>query len=168
MAIACRLRNIPLIYDILDNYELRYRWPRPIYALIQGADRMIARWAKVIIVPDENRIIGGIANERDKITVVYICAPDYGTPRYPDFAQPFVVYAMGFLGKRRGIGLLLEAARALPDIQFILAGNFLEHDIKETALGIRNVRYAGYVPWEAATELAWQSDVVFAVFRSDL
>ncbi len=164
VALACRWRGLPFVYDVLDNYELRYGWPAVIRALICRTDAMIARWASTIVVPDENRIVGGIATQRQKIIVIYVCPPDYGIPKERDVDQPFTVYAMGFLGKRRGVGLLLDAAEALPQIRFILAGNFQEQDLNERTQALSNVRYAGYIPWQEATELAWESDVVFAFY----
>jgi glycosyltransferase involved in cell wall biosynthesis len=164
VAIACRLRRIPFVYDIFDNFELRYGWPRLVKALIARVDRAIARRAAVVLVQDENRIIGGIAAEREKVVVIEPCAPDYGKPRYPASGEPFTVYAMGFLGLRRGVGMLLDAAEALPDVRFLLAGNFVEGALKERAERLPNVRSAGYVSWTQATELAWESDVVFAFF----
>ena len=164
VALACRLRGVLFVYHVLDNFELRYRWPVVIKGLICSLDRMIARWASAIIVLDENRIVGAIASQKEKITVIHVCPPDYGLPRYPDPEQPFTIYAMGFLGRRRGIGLLLDAATALPDIRFLLAGNFLERDLAEKAQSLSNVRYVGYVRWSEATELGWESDIVFAFF----
>src|SRR5262249_44946134 len=164
VALACRLRRLPLIYDVFDNYELRYRWPEPVRQCIAWIDGWVVRGSAAVIVQDENRIVGGIAAAPEKVTPIYPCPPDYGRPRYTDGREPFSVYAMGFLGTRRGLGLLLESAKALPPVRFLLAGNIHEPGLKSLGTSLPNVRYSGYLSWEAATELAWESDLVFAFF----
>jgi len=164
VGLACRLRRLPFIYDVFDNYELRYHWPRLVRKCIAWMDRRLIHWAAAVIVPDENRIAGAVAAERAKVKVVYPCPPDSGLLRHPDESAPFTVHAGGFLGLCRGLGLLLDAAEALPDLRFILNGNIREQVINDRVLRLPNVRYEGYLRWDKAVQLASECDIEFAFF----
>ena len=66
VALACRFRRIPFIYDVFDSFE-RSRWPAPVKPLIARIDAAIARSAALMVVLDENRISGGISGQSDTV-----------------------------------------------------------------------------------------------------
>jgi glycosyltransferase involved in cell wall biosynthesis len=82
--------------------------------------------------------------------------------------RPVVAYA-GVIGYNQGLGDLLEGARALPGVDFVLAGDGPElPSLKKKAgeLGVNNVSFAGYLGREKLLELYRQSDVLIAYVRS--
>lgn len=83
--------------------------------------------------------------------------------------RPVVAYA-GLIGYNQGLGVLLEAARMLPDIDFVLAGDgpelpLLKKEAREHR--VDNVSFRGYLDREKLLELYRQSDVLIAHVRSN-
>jgi colanic acid biosynthesis glycosyl transferase WcaI len=82
--------------------------------------------------------------------------------------RPIVVYA-GLIGYNQGLGVLVEAARTLPDVEFALAGDGPELPLlkkKARELGVGNVTFRGYLSREALLELYRESDILIAHVRS--
>lgn len=82
--------------------------------------------------------------------------------------RPIVVYA-GLIGYNQGLGVLVEAARTLPDVEFALAGDGPELPLlkkKARELSVRNVTFRGYVDSEELLELYRESDILIAHVRS--
>jgi len=82
--------------------------------------------------------------------------------------RPVVTYA-GLIGYNQGLGVVLEAARMLPDIDFVLAGDGPELPLlkkKARELGVDNVSFRGYISRQKLLELYRQSDVLIAHVRN--
>ena len=82
--------------------------------------------------------------------------------------RPVVAYA-GLIGYNQNLGVLLETARMLADVDFVLAGDgpelpLLKRRAKELALN--NVSFSGYLNREGLLELYRQSDALIAHVRS--
>ena len=58
--------------------------------------------------------------------------------------RPTVTYA-GRVTMEKGLGLMLEMARALPDVQFVIVGSEGEGEVERQAAALDNVRV---VPWQ--------------------
>jgi glycosyltransferase involved in cell wall biosynthesis len=85
-----------------------------------------------------------------------------------DKRHPIVAYA-GLIGYNQGLGVLVEAARTLPDVEFALAGDGPELPLlkkKARDLGVGNVTFRGYLSREGLLELYRESDVLIAHVRS--
>lgn len=82
--------------------------------------------------------------------------------------RPTVVYA-GLIGYNQGLGVLLEAARTLPDVDFVLAGDGPELPLlkgKAKTLRVDNVTFPGFLNREGLLKLYGRSDIVIAHARS--
>jgi colanic acid biosynthesis glycosyl transferase WcaI len=83
-------------------------------------------------------------------------------------SRPIVAYA-GLIGYNQGLGILVEAARTLPDVEFALAGDGPELPLlkkKARELGVGNVTFRGYLSREGLLELYRESDILIAHVRS--
>ncbi|MDR3683511.1 MAG: glycosyltransferase family 4 protein [Geothrix sp.] len=69
--------------------------------------------------------------------------------------QKTVVYT-GRINHKKGLNLVIEAAKALPDILFLLVGSYGDGPIEKMARDVANVRI---VPWQTAETLG---DYIFA------
>lgn len=81
---------------------------------------------------------------------------------------PLVTYA-GVIGYNQGLGVLLEVARALPHVDFALAGDGPElHLLEKEAgeLGLLNISFRGYLNREELMKLYRESDILIAHARS--
>src|SRR5215213_1058620 len=82
--------------------------------------------------------------------------------------RPVVAYA-GLIGYNQDLGVLLEAARMLPDTAFILAGDGPELALlkkKAGELALDNVSFSGYLSRDELIDLYRRSNVLFAHVRS--
>jgi colanic acid biosynthesis glycosyl transferase WcaI len=82
--------------------------------------------------------------------------------------HPIVSY-VGLIGYNQGLGVLVEAARTLPDVEFALAGDGPELPLlkkKARELGVGNVTFRGYLDGEELLELYRESDILIAHVRS--
>src|ERR1035441_3073417 len=81
VAIGLRARNVPFLYDIQDNFELRHPFPAPVRWGIRKADNWIIGRSACTIVVGEERIVGDMARHRSKIAVIQNCPPDVPPPK---------------------------------------------------------------------------------------
>ena len=73
--------------------------------------------------------------------------------------EPVVLYA-GNVGYSQSVWLLLDAARAMPHVTFLVNGEGVARDaLVAAADGLANVRFAGYVPEERLPELLATGDI---------
>jgi colanic acid biosynthesis glycosyl transferase WcaI len=83
-------------------------------------------------------------------------------------AEPVVLYA-GNIGYSQSVGLLLDAARELPRVTFLVNGEGVGREaLVAAADGLTNVRFAGYVPEHRLAELLATGDVHTVPLRRGL
>jgi glycosyltransferase involved in cell wall biosynthesis len=183
LAVA-RARNARFVWDVRDvtwGYAKDVAGPSPTMAfaahvleryilytlrradLVVGASRGITRLlveagvgsAKTITVP--NGISTDLLGDIMRRTAVKV-----------ENRRPVVAYA-GLIGHIQGLEILVEAARMVPGIDFVLAGDgpelpLLERKARE--LGVDNVSFKGYLDRQQLLELYRRSDVLVAHVRS--
>jgi glycosyltransferase involved in cell wall biosynthesis len=167
LAIAARWRKIPLVYDVLDNFELRHHWPWPLLPLIRAAEAFTCRTAGTIVVTDQNRIVGTLGKFAEKVIVINGCPPDRAGQLEPQPArdpESLRVAFVGFLAKQRGLGFLIAAAKALQHIEFVLIGRLMEPSLAEELGSLSNVRQLGAVDWESCIVELARTDVMCAFY----
>lgn len=164
-AVAFRLRRIPYIYDIQDNYDQRHKWPFLIKETIRFLDMWVIKHAQLVIVTDQNRVTLRMRQYSEKILVMPNCPPDIPLPeKKPKTEKSLSIYAFGRLAANRGIDLLLDAAGRVCGAEIIMAGVFVEEWLKQKSLSTRNVRYYGWLPMEEALKLGSEADVIFSFY----
>jgi glycosyltransferase involved in cell wall biosynthesis len=167
MAMANLVTQVPFIYNIRDNYAMRSSVAPGLARIVSSVDRWIIRRAVKVIVPDESRITETDERLREKFVVIRNCAPDVKPPAILADRRPFTVYAMGYVRRSRGIGLLLEAACRLSGVRILLAGNVDEVDLRSQIEKDPNVDFRGFLPVEEALKLCYESDVIFTFYAPD-
>jgi len=70
-----------------------------------------------------------------------------------------VVYT-GRINHKKGLHLVIEAARKLPDIQFVLVGSYGEGPIETLAKSIPNIRIVPWQPADALAQYVFAADVL--------
>jgi len=168
MAVANLLTGVPYIYNIRDNFAMRKSTPKKLALLIQKLDDWVISRAYKVIIPDENRITGNDPLVRKKFVIVRNCAIDVSASVPACLpSRPFTIYAMGYLTGDRGIGILLEAARRLPMIRVLLAGNLYDKMLKDRIEQAENAQYLGLLPPEEALKYCFESDLIFTYYSPD-
>jgi len=158
--VAGRSRRLAFAARVLERYML-YTLRRA--DLVIGASRGITG----VLVE------GGVETGRaitvpNGISTDLLDAIVQGTAGEVENRRPVVTYA-GVIGYNQNLGVLLEAARMLPDIDFVLAGDGPELPLlkkKAGELGLGNVWFRGYLNREKLLGLYRQSDVLIAHVRS--
>jgi len=83
-------------------------------------------------------------------------------------AEPVVLYA-GNVGFSQDLDLVVEAARRMPDITFLVNGDgSARAELQQAAAAIPNVRFAGYKPIERLPEVLATGDVHVVPLRAGL
>ena len=82
--------------------------------------------------------------------------------------EPVVLYA-GNVGFSQSLDLVIEAARRLPDVTFVINGDGAAREsLEATAAGLDNVRFAGYQPIERLAEVLATGDVHVVPLKAGL
>ncbi|MBS0273126.1 MAG: glycosyltransferase family 4 protein [Proteobacteria bacterium] len=74
-------------------------------------------------------------------------------------ATKTVVYT-GRINRKKGLSLILEAAKRLPDILFILVGSYGDGPIETVAKDIPNIRIVPWQPEEAVSRYVFAADIL--------
>jgi colanic acid biosynthesis glycosyl transferase WcaI len=83
-------------------------------------------------------------------------------------AEPVVLYA-GNVGFSQSFDLILAAARALPNVTFVInGGGAMRAELEADAAGLANVRFEGFVPPDRLGELLATGDLHVVPLRSGL
>jgi len=163
-AVAAKTRGIPLIYDIRDNYLLRHNWPQPVARILRFLEDWTVRVAEQIIVVDENRIVGSLADHRDKILVLNNCPEDVGPPPSDAGDDHCTILSTGLLTKDRGIAFLLDAVEALPEMRLLLAGRVPSQGLLARIQNHPQVQFLGWVSQEQSWQLGWRAQAMFSCY----
>ena len=165
VAIGLRLRRVPFLYDIQDNFELRHSFPPPVGRAIQELNNWVIKHSSRTIVVGEERIVGEMAGYRSKIAVIPNCPPDVPPPAEIIKNNEHLTLAfVGRIAEPRGIRLLLEACRRLPWLRVLMAGEIEGTDLGHALRACPQLELHGYMPQENALELVHRSDLSFAFY----
>jgi colanic acid biosynthesis glycosyl transferase WcaI len=82
--------------------------------------------------------------------------------------QMVVMYA-GNVGFSQSLGLLLHAAREMPEVVFVINGDgSARAELEQQASGLTNVRFSGYQPRERISEVLATGDIHVVPLRAGL
>jgi glycosyltransferase involved in cell wall biosynthesis len=184
LAVA-RIRNAAFVWDVRDitwGYARDVAGPSPVMTF---ATRMLEKYIiyalrRADLVIGASRGISSVVVEGGVIPAKTITVPNgistdllgaivQGMAGKVENRRPVVAYA-GVIGYNQNLGVLLGAARLLPDTDFVLAGDGPELPLlrkRAGELGLGNVRFRGYLKRERLLELYRQSDILIAHVRSN-
>jgi glycosyltransferase involved in cell wall biosynthesis len=86
----------------------------------------------------------------------------------PKNAPPVVTYA-GVIGYNQDLSSLVDVARRLPQVEFVLAGDGPELPLlkrRAAELGVKNLSFRGYLSREKLLQVYAESDILFAQTRN--
>ncbi|MFF0467965.1 glycosyltransferase family 4 protein [Micromonospora zamorensis] len=174
--VVATLRRVPFVLEVRDL------WPRVLvemgalsetsvaYRVLERLAQFLYRRADrvVIMAPGVRAAIEAKGVAPEKIAFIPNAAdPDDFVPsegrdelrRRYGFTRRTAVYA-GAHGPANGLELLLAAAKAVPEIDVVLAGSGVEKPrLQAKALGIRNVRFLDPVPKSEIPDLLHAADI---------
>jgi putative colanic acid biosynthesis glycosyltransferase WcaI len=177
----------PLVFNIQDVFpdaavQTGAITDRRIIAVASWLERSSYRLADAVTVLSDDlraNVVGKVPDRRaatvhtipNFVDTTRIVPGDRMTPYRRELgigAEPVVLYA-GNIGYSQSVGLLLEAARELPRVTFLVNGEGVGRDALVVAAdGLENVRFAGYVPDDRLGELLATGDVHTVPLRRGL
>jgi colanic acid biosynthesis glycosyl transferase WcaI len=179
----------PLVFNIQDVFpDAAVRTgaltDRRLIRLAEWLERVSYRKARAITVLSDDLAanvrakIEGISTVADKVRVIpnfvdteAIRPADRMTPYRTELRigdEPVVLYA-GNVGFSQSLELVLAAARALPDVTFVINGDgAARRGLERQARGLANVRFAGYQPVERLSEVLATGDVHVVALKAGL
>ncbi len=73
--------------------------------------------------------------------------------------RPTVTYA-GRVTMKKGLGLMLDMARSLPEVQFVIVGSEGDGPVERKAAALSNVRVVSWQPFDEMTPYLYAADVL--------
>ncbi|MFM9086449.1 MAG: glycosyltransferase family 4 protein [Acidimicrobiia bacterium] len=185
--IGALVRRCPLVFNVQDVFPdaaiatgaVR---SRALITAARGLERAtyLASDAVVVLSDDLARNVGAklAPSRRSRVHVipnfVDTAAIGPGPRRTPYRAalgigdEPVVMYA-GNVGFSQGLEMLVEAARALPGVAFVIHGAGAARDaLRESARGVPNVRFGDYQPADRLAEVLATADLHVVTLRRGL
>lgn len=141
--------KVKYIYDIHDDFSLRYNFLKIIKRTISWLDFKIKCRAFKVIHVDENRV-----RERDNnFEIIYNSQEDYyegqEMPKITKIVKEFAF--TGLIGYTRGVESVFEFAKNNDDVKFIVAGKVIDN-YGHSFVQLPNVEFLGYVTQEVLFE----------------
>lgn len=163
-AIVSRIWQVPFVYDIRDNFLIRHRWPQLIRSMLRHIDNWVMKEASIIVVVDENRIMGSLEQFKDKVIILYNCPRDIGEPPTRSDQHALSILVTGHISESRGINVLLDSLEHLSFMEVIMAGHIYEENIRTRVKHDPRIKYLGWVDQERVWSLGWESDVMYSCY----
>jgi glycosyltransferase involved in cell wall biosynthesis len=153
----------PTLYDVTDDWLLAPASPREIDRL-RGLDALALRLSQEVVVCSP--ALASSRGARREVTLVPngVDAEHFRRPRPRPEDLPdarFAVYVGTLNEARLDVELVVELARALPDLSVVLVGpDALARESRRTLAAQPNVRLVGSRPYEAIPGYLQHADVV--------
>ncbi|MDP5133592.1 MAG: glycosyltransferase [Paraglaciecola sp.] len=155
--------KITYVYDIHDDFSMRYRFPVFINDLIRRIDSKIKNRALKVIHVDENRIRAGDDNFEIIYNTPMDIYSDYQLERPPLDSKKFAV--TGLLSESRGLDSIYQLARNNSKFQFIVAGTFLNSEkLVQSFLNLSNVEYLGSIDQKVLFSKIADAGYIFSLY----
>jgi glycosyltransferase involved in cell wall biosynthesis len=181
LAWSKRARFVWDVRDVTWNYAKEVRRFSPVMTVgLRALERymlFVLRQADLLVgaTPGITRLLitSGFAPEKaitvpNGVSEAVLAVADTAASGDTRPTRPKIVYA-GLIGYNQGIGVLLNVAEALPEADFVLAGEGPELPLLKAQVrksGITNVSFRGYLSRENLMEVYSESDILFAKVRS--
>lgn len=153
--------KVKYIYDIHDDFSLRYNFPKSIKKIISWLDARVKSRAFKVIHVDENRVRKGDSN----YTIIYNSQQDYyqnkTIPPINNIVKEFAF--TGLIGRTRGVASVYEFAKNNEDVIFVVAGKAIDND-GEKFIKLSNVNYLGYVSQDVLFEKIKNCIGIFSLY----
>lgn len=141
--LVSHFRKVTYVYDIWDEFAISHKFPSKVVNCLKKIDKRIRKKSAFYIHVDEKRLS---SIESDNYIIVYNSPYDiYGNAIHEvKYENAFAV--TGWLNNIRGLDSIYKFASSNPQIQFVVAGEFIDSTIKDKYLALKNVQYYHFMP----------------------
>lgn len=185
--LASRLRRCPLIFNIQDVFpdaavETGAITNTRIIAIARWLERVSYERSDVVVVLSNDLKDNVAAKVRDRHKHKVVVIPNFVdaeriTPH--DRLTPFrrelgigdetVVMYAGNVGYSQSLEMLIEAARKMPNVTFVINGDgSAREELEHKSQGVSNLKFSGYQPRERVPEVLATADIHVVPLRAGL
>lgn len=154
----------PVAFDLLDDWTIHFAF-QGVSQEVDRAYRALFDHATVVTANAEGTV--ELARRFGRDDVVFL--PNGCDPERFDSSStaqgPLTVGYVGKIGKRLDLELIVRAARALPDIEFVFAGPVLDSEYRRPMEEQTNIKMLGDVHYEGVPDLLRSFDVGWVPHR---
>lgn len=163
-AFPVRLANIfrrqKIVYDIYDEFAIRYKLPGVAKWIIQEMDYFSRRGSHTVIHVDESRV-----SPRDKKYIIIENSPmDYYENRSFKVDIKPVFAVTGWMTDRRGTESIYKFLMDHSEYKFLVIGNITDPEMKKKYLAQANVEYHDMMPQDEVFERTKDCAGIFALY----
>lgn len=159
--LASKFKKISYIYEVYDDFALRYKFPQSIKNGIHNIDCRIMKKSKCVIHVDENRVLF-----RDCKWIVIENTPNdiyNGEERnYDEIENKFAV--IGYFSRQRGVDSIYSFASSHPELQFLVVGRFIEKEDRDSYKALPNVEYHDFMPQNDLYKMMRNCCAIFSLY----
>lgn len=185
--IAARLRRAPMVFNIQDVFpdaaiETGAISSRRIIAVARWLERVSYRCSDAVVVLSDDlkanvdAKIGGHRTDRVHVIPNFVDAERItpmdrmtGYRRDLGIGDGLVVMYAGNVGYSQSLEMMIEAARRMPDMLFVINGEGSARGVlEEKASGLVNLVFADYQPRERVAEVLASGDIHVVPLRAGL
>lgn len=139
---ASKLKKIDYIYEVYDDFSLRYRFPSFVKSFVHNKDVKIMRSAKCVIHVDSNRVLF----KDCKWIVIENTPKDFFDGAFRNYDEIEYLFAVtGHFSNQRGLRSIYEFAKNIPQAKFLIVGNFQQKEDENDLCALPNVRHYGFM-----------------------
>ena len=133
---ASKFKKINYIYEVYDDFALRYNFPGFIKRYIHTKDTRIMKKSSCVIHVDENRV----SYKDCKWIVIENTPVDFFDGQLRDYNEIDNKFAViGYFSRQRGVQSILDFAQKNPQAKFLVVGRFIEQVDKDAYMALPNV-----------------------------
>ena len=156
----------PIVYETYRPWPYQQPWSAPFFRWVARHPRFLgavlhseharASYEEIGLDPD-SLLAARAGYDPDRLS------PRLSRSEARDYCglsdRPTVTYT-GRVTMKKGLGLMLEMARALPEVQFVIVGSEGEGEVERRAARLDNVRVVPWQPFDEMTPYLYAADVL--------
>jgi glycosyltransferase involved in cell wall biosynthesis len=160
-----KIWKIPLFYSVYDYYsagipdELKF-----IKKAISSMDNFFISRADCVFLVDQNRLTQLKGCTIKDFEIINNSPKDVSLVN-KSVRQDFTIFYAGALLEARGIDLIINLARRMPDIKMVIAGSGAAEDkIKVAMRQLQNIQFLGQISYEEVIAFSQRADALIALY----
>lgn len=163
--LASKFKKIDYIYEVYDDFALRYNFPSIVKRFVHKRDTIIMKRSKCVIHVDSNRV-----TYKDCQWIIIENTPnDYwrGVARpYDNLKHKFAI--IGYFSDARGMEQIYKFAKENNKVLFLLVGRFTSEKMKEEFMALSNVESYDLMPQMELFDLMKDCCGIFSLYNPRL
>ena len=165
--IYTKLFRKKLVFEIVDRYAMNAipRKFKLIYSFVQQLEDSFARTADLLITVGD-QFLATIKCKPKKSVVILNCPEDYNIEKKIKVEDAVfkVVYTDRVITRIRGVSDMVASIRNLNNARLVIAGNFIDQELRDEIAESPNVKYMGILKPADALDLEAASDAMIALY----